>query len=221
MTRAEPIIDVGVGRAGTNRGSHRRLRPGASATAGEPPQLQARDVPAVWLTMVYASLYALAHSRLFVILFGLLSALVTVRAVLVSGWHGVPGALEFPGVVLAVVAILTVVMPPMVLLIHTIGPDRRVWTLPGGRAVVTARRTRVGWRADNASARPIGGGTADELFAAICAFADRTGAVIHAQPGNLRLAKHYVRHYGGTMHRTALGGLRVERQPMPPAGPRS
>lgn len=181
-------------------------------SAPEPPQLQAWDIPAAWLTMSYASAYSVLHSRAVIILSGLIVGF-GVLAVIGGGWRAAAPALVVLGAYLAACTALVVVVPPILLLVHMHAPNRRVWALPGARAVVTARRTERGWNPDNASARPIGSGAATALFTAICDYADNAGVVIHSHAGNLKLATHYINHYGGTMHRTRLGRIQVERLP--------
>lgn len=179
----------------------------------EPPRLQRRDFLMAWWTYLYATWKAGVHSLgLKIVGLAIGVAIIAAATVLTAG------EMVYVGAAVVALVVVVVVIAGGILCWNVLLPNRRVWALPGGRAIVTAHRTPRGWKPDNASAFPVGRHVAMPLLDAICEYADQTGAVLHGYAGNQALGQLYINRYGGTMRRTRLGRIAMERNPSTPTG---
>ena len=172
-----------------------------------PPDLRPRDFARACFTVTYAGWYGAANRRWFTITFGAGLLLVLAATALIGG----PRALIVVaiGIVPAVVAaaILLTLICAGILGWNLALPHRHVWALPGGRAVLTARETATGWRADNASAFPVGRGVAAPLLDAAVAYINAHGGFASVSASSMAVAEYYARRYGASIRR--IGPARI------------
>lgn len=163
------------------------------------------------VTVAYAGAYAAARSRVLV-------ATAAATVLIAAATAFAAGGLRGLGAVVAVIvlvgapsaAALFVVVCVGILVWNLVLPKHHVWALPGGRAVLTARQTPRGWKADNASALPVGRGVATPLLDHAVDFISRNGGFAAVSATSVAVAEYYAKRYGATIHRKGPGRIRVE-----------
>lgn len=184
-----------------------------TSAAVEPTLLKQEDVPAARRTLLTASLYGASRSwRIYLLL------LVIVVGSLLAASTNMYGYVWLYLALLGAVVVAWAVLPWFIIRTHMGSEKRRIWALPGGRAVVAAKEIPAGWLASNASARPVKKNLADPLFRGLIHQADREGTRVEAIAANRFLAENYYqKKFGFTIGkaRRLRGGIHMFRDPQP------